>query len=384
MDGRRTASNRAADAPVFAAISEAVLAVASERSLRSTLERLVHAARRLAGARYAALGVPDDEGGFERFIVSGISAKTWDAIGELPRQHGLLGAMLEEPAPYRTNDIRKDPRFEGYPAGHPGMRSFLGVPAVARDGRIVGAFYLTSKRGAPAFTENDQAVIEMLAAHAASAIENAQLSERSRELTVMEERNRLARELHDSVTQTLFSAVLTAEAVAELVDTDPGQARERARELQDLARDAVREMRSLIFELRPADLDADGLVPTLRKHVEILRRVAEPELRFTVSGERRLDGRVERELFRVAQEALNNALRHGRASSVEVELAVRNGLVRLSVHDDGVGFDADDPRLRTRHLGLTSMRERADTVGGRLAITSAPGRGTVVVMEVPV
>jgi GAF domain-containing protein len=167
--------------PAFRAISDAVLAITTERSVEPILETIVERARELAGARYAALGVPDGEGGFERFITSGMTDAQWEALGELPRQHGLLGAMLESPQPYRTPNIQDDPRFEGWPAEHPNMRSFLGVPIVSR-GSVIGAFYLTDKRGRRRgqFTDEDQELIETLAAHAGIAIENARLYERSR------------------------------------------------------------------------------------------------------------------------------------------------------------------------------------------------------------
>ncbi|HEX5620690.1 MAG TPA: GAF domain-containing protein, partial [Solirubrobacteraceae bacterium] len=181
------------------AMSEAVLAIAAEREVDPVLRRLVESARELAGARYAALGIPDGSGAFAQFITAGMSDELIAAMGPLPRTHGLLGAMLESPEPERAVDIRRDPRFRGWwPRAHPEMRSFLGVPIVARGG-IIGAFYLTDKVGADAFGDDDERHIEMLAAHAAVAIENARLYERSRELSVVEERNRVARELHDSV-----------------------------------------------------------------------------------------------------------------------------------------------------------------------------------------
>src|SRR5215213_5617582 len=127
------------------ALSDAVLAIAAEHAVEPVLQKLVDAARELAGARYAAIGVPDGEGGFSRFITSGMSDELIASLGELPRQHGLLGAMLESPAPYRTGDVTADPRFRGWwPHGHPRMRSFLGVPMLVR-GEIIGALYLTDK-----------------------------------------------------------------------------------------------------------------------------------------------------------------------------------------------------------------------------------------------
>src|SRR4051794_10354208 len=165
-------------------MSDAVLAIAAELSVEAVLQRLVDAARELAGARHAALGVPDGEGAFEQFIPSGMSDELVAAMGPLPRTHGLLGAMLDSERPYRTLDIRRDPRFRGWwPRAHPQMRSFLGVPIVARGG-IICAFYLTEKGGADAVGEEDQQLIEMVAAHAPIAVEEARPYERSPQPTV--------------------------------------------------------------------------------------------------------------------------------------------------------------------------------------------------------
>jgi signal transduction histidine kinase len=364
------------------AINDAVLAMAAELRVEPILQRLVESARSLAGATYAALGIPDGEGGFSRFITTGMSAELMEAIGPLPRTHGVLAAMLSETEAYRTRDIRKDPRFEWWPPPHPRMKSFLGVPVVSK-GRVIAAFYLTDKIGAEEFTADDQAAIEMLAAHAAIAIENARLFERSRELSVVEERTRLARELHDSVSQTLFSMSLVADAAAALVERDPAKAKSQLEGLRDMARAATQEMRSLIFELRPADLDAEGLAATLRKHVDVLRSVHAAGIDFKEDGYRSLEPAVEREIYRVAQEAIGNALKHARAGRIRVELGLANGTANLTVTDDGTGFDPDAPQARATRLGITSMEERAEAIGGQLRIESGP-KGTRVQLEVPV
>src|SRR4051794_14887669 len=365
------------------AISDAVLAIAAELSVEAVLQRLVDAARELAGARYAAIGVPDGEGTFERFITSGMSDELVAAMGPLPRGHGLLGAMLQSERPHRADDIRRDPRFRGWwPRAHPQMRSFLGVPIVARRG-VIGAFYLTDKVGAEAFDDDDQQLIEMLAAHAAIAIENARLYERSRELSVVEERNRVARELHDSVTQNLFGVVLAAEAATTLLDRDTAAARAQLARVQELARAGMEELRSLIFELRPAALADEGLAATLRKHVGVLRRVYDQDIALHVAGTPRVGGATDGDVLRIAQEAVNNALHHARASRIDVALDARNGTLALTVADDGVGFDPAAPALRARRLGLTSMEERARALGGALTIDSRPGSGTRVRLEVP-
>lgn len=372
----------ATERELLRAMSDAVLAVSAELTWERAGQRMVEAARDLAGARYAALGIPDDRGGFEEFLTTGVSDEQRAAIGPLPRVHGMLGAMLHEPRPFRTPNIQDDPRFVGWPAAHPDMHSFMGVPIVSK-GATIGAFYLTDKVGAAHFADEDQRLIEMLAAHAAIAIENGRLFERSRELSVVEERNRLARDLHDSVTQTLFSVVLTAEASALLVDRDPERAKDELRRLQELARNAWQEMRALIFELRAGELEADGLVATLRKHIDVLQQVRRTPIELEVSGERRLDVDRERELFRIAQEALNNAIKHAQASRIDVRVDMSESRVVLEIVDDGHGFDPSDPDLRSKRLGLTSMQERAEALGAKVVVESKPGGGTRVRVEVP-
>jgi signal transduction histidine kinase len=359
------------------AVSDAVLGVASQLSVDDVLQRLVDSARELAGARYAALGIPDGEGGFRRFLVSGMNDELIAAMGPLPRTHGMLGAMLDTPEPFRTEDIHEDPRFRGWwPRRHPDMRSFLGVPIIAEH-EVIGAFYLTEKDGASRFDDADQQLIELLAAHASIAITNARLYERSRELSVLSERNRLALELHDVVSQKLFSVMLTAEAVATQLDRDPANARGQLERLRTLSREALDELRSLILGLRPPELERDGLELTLRKEVEMLARIHGMEVELINDGVP--DNGDSLAVLRIVHEALQNALRHARARHVVVRIG-RDG---VEVTDDGVGFEPQRPELRSRHLGLTSMEERAREIGGRLEIRSAPGAGTTIRLEVP-
>jgi signal transduction histidine kinase len=373
---------RVSVSPTLKAVSDAVLAVAAEQSVEEVLQRLVHGARELAGARFAALGLPDGEGGFRQFLTSGMSDALVSSLGPLPRQHGVLGAMLQTRTPYRTRDIHEHPDFRGWwPRGHPDMRSFLGVPIVAPAG-VIGAFYLTEKEGAPDFTDADVELIDLLAAHAAIAIANARLYEQTRELSVQAERNRLALDLHDAVSQRLFGLVLSAEAAATLLERDPGAARNAVVKLRGQAQEALDELRSLVFELRPPDLERDGLCEALRKHVEVLRRLQQRDIDLDVSETVALGPARDREVLRIAQEALSNALRHAPGARVTVRLHREDGLLELEVSDDGAGFDPATPGLRSRRLGLTSMEERAAALGARLEIRSAPGAGTTVRLEV--
>jgi len=369
--------------PTLKAVSDAVLGVAANLSVDEVLQKLVDAAPGLVDARYAALGIPDGAGGFRRFLVSGMSDELIASMGPLPRTHGMLGAMLEQRPSYRTDDIHQDPRFRGWwPRQHPDMRSFLGVPISSPDETIIGAFYLTEKIGAGRFDEEDQELIELLAAHASIAITNARLYERSRELSILSERNRLALELHDVVSQKLFSVVLTAEAAAGQMDRDLVAARAQLERLRDLTREALDELRSLIFGLRPPELERDGLEGTLRKEVEMLARTRGTDIELAVaSGFSTGGGDCDLAVLRIAHEALNNAVRHAHAEHVTVRLAQDDGTIVVEVSDDGIGFDPDAPDIRSRHLGLTSMEERARELNGRLRIKSSPGAGTTVRIE---
>jgi signal transduction histidine kinase len=372
--------------PALREVSDAVLAVASNLGVEEVLQRLVDVSRGLVNARYAALGLPNGEGGFDQFLTAGMSVELVGQLGPLPETHGLLGAMLEARESYRTADIQRDPRFRGWwPAGHPSMRSFLGVPILAAE-EVIGAFYLTDKEDAPEFSAEDQELIELLAAHAAIAVTNARLYERSRELSILDERNRLALELHDVLSQKLFALSLAAESADTLLDVDRAAARAQIDRLRELSQEALEELRYLILELRPPELERDGLATTLRKHVEVLRRVQAgvPELELELDGEPPAEADRDRELLRIAQEALNNALRHAGATRVVLRLQAANGRLVLEVRDDGIGFDPGAKGLRAQRLGLTSMEQRARRLAGRLEITSASGAGTTVRLEAPV
>ncbi|MFE4971144.1 GAF domain-containing sensor histidine kinase [Kitasatospora sp. NPDC056651] len=357
--------------------------------VREVLRRITASARGLLGAEYAALGVPDDHGGFAQFVVDGVTDEQWRAIGPLPRQHGVLAAMLHETGPTRLVDVRTAPAFEGWPEAHPDMDAFLGMPILDTDAaedepQVMGVIYLANKRGGGLFTDHDEELLRILAAHAALALSNARLYERSRELTLAGERARIAHDLHDAVSQKLFSLRLTAKAAAKLVDRDPARARAELAEVARLAAEAADELRAVVVELRPAALEEDGLSATLASQVQVLDRAHAADVTFTADGVRALPPAQEAALLRVAQEALHNALRHSDARRVIVTLSgtpTRGAVLR--VHDDGRGFDPESVRRAGRHLGLASMRDRASAVGGTLTLESAPGRGTLVEMEVP-
>jgi len=367
-------------------VSQAVLSVTRQMSVRDVLQVIVRSARSLVGARYAALGVPDEGDSFAEFVVDGISPAEQRAIGPLPRRHGMLGVLLDEGKPERLADIRADPRFEGWPAAHPRMSHFLGVPV--RDGdQILGIIFAANKTSAAAaghgFTDRDEEILSLFAAHAAIALTNARLYERSRELSVMQERSRLARELHDAVTQKLFGIRAHARAAAVLADRtplDPERVKAEIEAVGTLGKQAHAELRAVIDGLAPPDLEAAGLADSLRRYAVLAGRAYGIPVTFTAAEVPALGVRTETALYRVAQEALHNALRHSGAGRVSVRLSRTPRRVAVEVRDDGHGFAAEAP---SGGVGLASMRQRASSVGGALTIRSGR-RGTVVRMAVPV
>ena len=363
---------------VLRQVSQVVLAVARQLSTRDVLHMIVRSARSLVHAEYAALGVPDDHGSFAEFVVDGILERQQKEIGPLPRQHGMLGVLLREGKPLRVGDIRADPRFEGWPPAHPDMSDFLGVPI--RDGSdVLGIIFAACKRGPGGFTGRDEQLLGLFASHAAIALTNARLFERGRELSVLEERARLARDLHDAVSQKLFSIRAKARAAEVLVHRDPERAAAEIQSVAALSGQAHAELRAVIDGLAPPDLAAGGLAGSLRSYAVLAGRTYGVDVRFHAAARLpSLGAQRETVIYRVAQEALHNALRHSGASAVCVSLSATRRRVILEVVDHGRGFAAEGP---SGGLGLASMRERAATAGGTLTVRSGPGEGTLVRLE---
>jgi len=361
-------------------VSQAVLAVSRQMPVREVLQVIVDSARTLAGASYAALGVPDERGSFAEFVVSGLTAAEQRAIGPLPRQHGMLAELLRGAAAERLPDITADPRYGGWlPSAHPPMGAFIGVPVRAGD-EVLGIIFAASKATGEQFTARDEELLTLFAAHAAIALTNARLLADSRELAAVEERQRLARELHDAVSQKLFSIRAHVRAAAVLAERDPERATVAMSAVSELVADAQAELRAVIEGLAPPALD--GLVASLRRYADLAGRAH--GVRVTVTGRSLpvLDPATEVAVYRVAQEALHNALRHSGGHHVTISVSGAARRVALEVTDDGAGFDpASAPG---GGLGLASMRQRATAAGGTLRVTSAPGQGTTVRLEAPV
>ena len=297
-----------------------------------------------------------------------------------PMSDGLLGRAAVTGSTIRVDDVQIEPGAERY--AMPETRAELCVPVMV-NGRVLALLNLESRR-VGAFTDEDVAVLETTADVLASAIENARLYQRAQEVAVLEERSRLARDLHDSISQQLFSMTLTAQAARAQLEKNPARSAAQLERLQETANAALKEMRALIFQLRPPALSEQGLIGALTQHVEGLQHREGLTIHFQVTGEERNARGVEQAIYRIAQEALNNVVRHAGACRVDLDLDLQSSEIRLRIADDGRGFAADSTQLGNgRHLGLTSMRERATELNGSLHLISAPGQGTQIEVIVP-
>ena len=375
---RRTRASRPDVTPAreLAALNKAILTIAGELDLERVLRIILRSAARLVGAHYGALGMPDGRGGFGRFLTVGVSEARAAQIGTLPRVHGVLGALVTEGRPIRVKDIRRHPRFSWYPEHHPEMREFLGVP-IRHQGEVLGNLFFSGSREGQ-FTLQHQRLVEMLAGHAGVAIATARLHAEAQQLAVLRERNRMARELHDAVSQRLFSLMYEARAARLGLERPSATTASQLEAIHDQAAAALEEMRSLVFALRPKSLERDGLAVTLTDHVEAVGRTHRIPIDTRIENTPRLALEQELALLRIAQEALHNAVKHSGSKRIAVHLSPANAKVHLEVVDTGRGFDPKKLSKTTRTMGLQAMRERAAGIGARLQVITSPGKGSTV------
>jgi len=284
-----------------------------------------------------------------------------------------------EAKPRVYNDVRTAPEFAARTLAAENIASHLSIP-VRHGLRMLGAFSV-SFREPHVFSDEEQRLYVALADRAAVAIQNAELYERAQQAASLEERQRLARELHDSVSQALYGIALGARTASALLDRDPARAREPIDYVLSLAEAGLAEMRSLIFELRPESLEAEGLVAALEKQIAATRARYGIEVEATLGAEPAAPPAVREAVYRIAQEALHNVVKHAQATKVGLTLSSNERQVELEVRDNGSGFDAAGEF--PGHLGLRSMRERATRLGGELSIRSGRRSGTRVRLRIP-
>ena len=368
---------------VHAALDAAVRGIAGLASVDDVLQVIVDRVRPLVGAQYAALGIVDASGRIERFITSGMDDETRRLIGALPEGHGMLGLIIRENRSFRIADINTDPRRYGFPPNHPPMTSFLGVPITIK-GVSLGRLYLTNKVGADEFSDDERSLVETFALHAGIAMENARLNEQLQRLAVVDERERISKDLHDGIIQNMYAVGLSLEDVPDLMNDDPAEAAARVERAIDAIHLSIQDIRNFIFGLRPELLEGTSLVGGLVALVEEYRHNTIIELELGIPDaivEPPAD--VTGNLLAIASESLSNVLRHSQASRASVDLVVLGDGVtlELGIGDNGIGFDPAGV-VKLGHQGLANTRERAARIGGTVTIHSRPAAGTNVVVRV--
>jgi signal transduction histidine kinase len=359
----------------------AVLALGSDLDPLTMLRRIVEAAVGLVDARYGALGVLDETGTrLAQFITVGIDDDVHALIGDLPEGHGILGSLIVDARPLRLPDLREHPDSFGFPPHHPPMRSFLGVPVRVRH-EVFGNLYLTDKTSAEAFTDVDEELVVALATAAGIAIENARLHSRVQAFALVEDRERIAQDLHDTVIQRLFATGLSLQRTVGLVRVDADSAVSRIEAAVDDLDITVKHIRSAIFKLETSRVSSSG---GLRSRVLAVGREAagalgfQPRCFFDGPVDSGVDDDIAVELLATLREALSNVARHAHATRVDVEVVVTDVVV-LRVIDDGIGPpDAREPRGH----GLKNMEARAGRYDGKFELRAGVPRGCVMEWQV--
>ena len=371
--------HRIGDPEKLGRLMDSMLMIEADIELPLLLGHLVEEARTLVDARYAALGVLNESRtSLEQFLTVGLSEQEERAIGPRPTGRGVLGRLITDPAPLRLRELGAHDSSYGFPANHPPMKSFLGVPIRAR-GEVFGNLYLTDKVGAEDFTEEDEALSEALALAAGIAIDNTRLHDRVRTMSVLDDRERIGRDLHDKVVQRLFAVGMALQGAARMPDLN--LVRERIDKVVDDLDATINEIRTTIFELGDSALPgglrqavvglADELAPTVG---------VRPDLTFEGAIDNAIPQQTADHLLSVLREMLSNVGKHAQATRVLVILTVGDDVV-LEVVDNGVGFA---PPADGGGLGLSNLRGRAEKLGGTFDVRVVQGGGTKATWRVPI
>lgn len=354
--------------------------LAATDDLSEILSRLAQRARAVTNAEYAAISTFDDDGVLERFVYDGIDERAAQRLGNPPAGRGLLGELARRDRPLRLDDLTAHPLSVGWPPGHPDMAVFLGVP-IRAGGRTIGSLYMTRTRGQVPFTEADELAAVLLALQAAVSVATAVARERSGRLFLLEERERIAHDLHDGTIQSLYALGLETDAL--LV------AREYPPEVAEVLRHSVKRINELIGDIRQyitmLEAEAPAHNPDIARDVPfVIRQLVPPGIdtvvNITAAALQELSARDAEDLLYIAREALSNAVRHASPNKIAVDLRQDRDQTALTVQDNGAGFDP----ANVRHgLGTITMRTRAERLGGELTVLGIPGMGTTVRVSIP-
>ncbi len=357
------------------ALIDAILLIETDADLDQLLSLIIETSCRLVGARYGALGVIASDGTtLSRFITYGIDPEQRAAIGPEPRGHGLLGEIIRERTTLRLDDLAEHPKSSGFPMNHPPMRRFLGVPVAIGAGHIFGNLYLTDPLDGEPFSEEDEQLTEAFGRAAGLVIDQEMLRSNMRELTLSEERERLARDLHDTVIQRLFGVGLALQiSLPAIVDDD---VRTRINNVLDELDTTIHEIRTTIFEI-----DQDRLTD-LTLYDRVLALSMEIESRLGVMANVKVSEGIDDDVgphcaqhsVQALREILSNVVRHSEATVVEVSVGIDGDLIEIVVRDNGIGFTPNVGSGR----GVRNLTSRARELGGNCTIKSKIGSGTTV------
>jgi signal transduction histidine kinase len=353
---------------------DAMLSIGSDLSLPAVLQRIIESACKLVDARYGALGVVDEHGQLTDLATSGIDESTHEAVGRLPEFAGILGVLLRDPKPVRLRDVSEHPLAQGFPPGHPEMSSFLGVPIRGKE--AIGSLYLADKQSGDQFSEEDERLAVTLAAASGVAIDNARLQSSLEHVAVLQDRERIARELHDKVIQRLFAAGMTLQTTLPIAART--EVASRITQAVEEIDETIRDIRRTIFALETRS--RRGVRVDIFAHVDAAREVLgfTPELRLEGPIDSAVPETTADHLLATLYEALSNVAQHAGASKVDVAVEAGDELL-LEVADDGAGLpDRIEPGQ-----GLRNMERRALELGGNATVRPREGAGTVVEWRVP-
>lgn len=367
-------------------IVSSVMYAANADTLGEVLERIADASRELVRANYAALGVPDGKGGLQYFMFSGMDSKYVNQIGHLPHGRGLLGAIMKERKPIRLTRIQDDPRSSGFPAHHPDMEKFLGVPIQVGD-ELFGMLYLTDPLDGEPFNDQDQWLIETTAGYAALAIAGAQLRDQRQRLTLLEERERIGMELHDGIIQSLYAIGMQIELsrTAKEIKGDDFDA-----PIQ-LLNETIEDIRRYILNLHQRGSQGDTIRSCMQDVVNKLHipetltiEIEAPEIPVTVPKP------LFESICQMASEAVSNVIRHANATRVTIIAQIINDEFYLVIADNGQGFELKSQTKNinavldtSSGLGLRNMQRRIELHKGTFEIKSSPDKGTRITLHIP-
>jgi signal transduction histidine kinase len=357
------------------ALIDAILLIETDADIDGLLARIIETASLLVGAKYGALGVIASDGvTLSRFITYGLDDDERAAIGDEPVGKGILGEIILNPSPLRIDDLATDPRSMGFPPSHPAMHRFLGVPVTTGDGHIYGNLYLTEPLDGEPFGEESEYLVEAFGRAAGLVIDQEILRASVRELTLSEERERLARDLHDTVIQRLFGVGLALQiSLSSVLDDD---VRGRINNVLDELDATIHEIRTTIFEIdqeQPIGQTLEQSVGQLAGEVE--SRLGIPvELKIASGIDQEIGPHCARHVVQALREILSNIVRHSQATGVQVQVDTTQNLIEVIVRDNGIGFTPNVGSGR----GLRNLSSRARELGGDCTIKSEIGSGTMV------